>query len=96
MFARQRGLHVECFYNHDSLLIPHLLCSRAFLPAVWVVVGLAPSPMLCPAAKATFAAIRNTYLYLTPDLWTDFGVGPNPYQEHSDFLSKPKSHKHKY
>jgi len=47
-------------------------------------------------AKATFAAIRNTYLYLSPDLWTDFGTGANPYQEHSDFLAKPKGHKHKF
>jgi len=37
-------------------------------------------------AKATVAAIQNTYSYLTPDLWTENPLGKSPYQEHSDFL----------
>jgi hypothetical protein len=47
-----------------------------------------------PAAKATFAAVRNTYLYLTPDLWADFGKPKNPYQEHSEHLAAKKKHHH--
>jgi len=45
-------------------------------------------------AKATFDAIRNTYLYLTPDMWPTFenAHGKTPYQEHTDFLAKaPKA-----
>ncbi|CAI8050596.1 40S ribosomal protein S2 [Geodia barretti] len=38
-------------------------------------------------AKATFAAITNTYTYLTPDLWTDMKLTRPPYQEHTDFLA---------
>jgi len=37
-------------------------------------------------AKATFAAITNTYSYLTPDLWKETVFQKTPYQEHSDFL----------
>ena len=39
------------------------------------------------AAKATFAAITNTYTYLTPDLWSDMKLTKPPYQEHTDFLA---------
>ncbi|RHZ84749.1 hypothetical protein Glove_77g25 [Diversispora epigaea] len=38
--------------------------------------------------KATFAAIGNTYAFLTPDLWKDTEPKPSPYQEFSDILAK--------
>ncbi|OMH80585.1 40S ribosomal protein S2 [Zancudomyces culisetae] len=38
--------------------------------------------------KATFAAIGNTYSFLTPDLWTETHLSADPYQEYSDFLAK--------
>jgi len=38
--------------------------------------------------KATFAAIGNTYAYLTPDLWKDVDFKQSPYQEFSDMLAK--------
>jgi len=39
--------------------------------------------------KATFAAIRQTYSYLTPDLWKEARLGKTPFQEHTDFLAFP-------
>jgi len=39
--------------------------------------------------KATFAAIGNTYAFLTPDLWKNVEFKQSPYQEYSDILSKP-------
>merc|ERR1711862_38439 len=36
--------------------------------------------------KATFEALRNTYTFITPDLWDPTAFKLNPYQEHSDFL----------
>ncbi|KAL1920282.1 40S ribosomal protein uS5 [Calcarisporiella thermophila] len=38
--------------------------------------------------KATFAAIGNTYGFLTPDLWTETTFTKVPYQEFSDFLAQ--------
>jgi len=38
--------------------------------------------------KATFAAIGNTYSFLTPDLWAETKFTKSPYQEFTDFLSK--------
>jgi small subunit ribosomal protein S2e len=38
--------------------------------------------------KATFAAIGNTYGFLTPDLWTETEFVKAPYQEFTDFLSQ--------
>lgn len=38
--------------------------------------------------KATFAAIGNTYAFLTPDLWKSEEFKQSPYQEFSDMLSK--------
>lgn len=38
--------------------------------------------------KATFAAIGNTYGFLTPDLWKDSEFRQSPYQEFSDILAK--------
>ncbi|CAB4422903.1 unnamed protein product [Rhizophagus irregularis] len=38
--------------------------------------------------KATFAAIGNTYGFLTPDLWKDNELKQSPYQEFSDMLQK--------
>jgi len=38
--------------------------------------------------KATFAAIGNTYAFLTPDLWAETKFNKSPYQEFTDFLSK--------
>lgn len=37
--------------------------------------------------KATFEALRNTYCFMTPELWPEFSASANPYQEHSDFLA---------
>jgi small subunit ribosomal protein S2e len=39
-------------------------------------------------AKATYAAIANTYSFLTPDLWKETVFQKSPYQEFTDFLSK--------
>jgi len=39
--------------------------------------------------KATFFAVRQTYAYLTPDLWKEARLGKTPFQEHSDFLAFP-------
>lgn len=39
-------------------------------------------------AKATYAAIANTYAYLTPDLWKETVFTKSPYQEFTDYLSK--------
>ncbi|KAG0179233.1 40S ribosomal protein [Apophysomyces sp. BC1034] len=38
--------------------------------------------------KATFAAIGNTYGFLTPDLWTETEFINGPYQEFTDFLAQ--------
>mmetsp|Transcript_32164 Transcript_32164/g.49179 ORF Transcript_32164/g.49179 Transcript_32164/m.49179 type:complete len:259 (+) Transcript_32164:63-839(+) len=38
--------------------------------------------------KALFYALRSTYGYLSPELWRDDELTPNPYQEHTDFLAK--------
>ena len=40
------------------------------------------------AAKATYAAIANTYSYLTPDLWKETTFTKSPYQEFTDYLAK--------
>jgi len=37
--------------------------------------------------KATFFAIKNTYAYLSPDLWKENRLIKGPFQEYSDFLS---------
>jgi len=39
-------------------------------------------------AKATFAAISETFRYLTPDLWVNNVFTKAPYQEFTDFLDK--------
>ncbi|KAI8865687.1 hypothetical protein GQ42DRAFT_89422, partial [Ramicandelaber brevisporus] len=39
--------------------------------------------------KATFAAIGNTYSFLTPDLWRETALNVAPYQEFTDFLAAP-------
>jgi len=40
--------------------------------------------------KATFAALQNTYGFLTPDLWKETVLNKTPYQEYSDFLLASK------
>jgi len=40
--------------------------------------------------KACFAALSNTYSYLSPDLWATTDCGKVPLQEHTDFLAKTK------
>merc|ERR1712160_119838 len=40
--------------------------------------------------KATFMALRNTYSYLTPDLWKPTLFKKPPFQEHTDYLSQTK------
>lgn len=39
--------------------------------------------------QATFAALRSTYDFLTPDLWQETRFGKQPLQEFTDFLQKP-------
>jgi small subunit ribosomal protein S2e len=39
--------------------------------------------------KACFACLKETYAYLTPDLWTPTHFTKSPYQEFTDFLAKP-------
>lgn len=42
--------------------------------------------------KATFYALRKSYSYLSPELWTPTHFMKSPYQEHTDFLAqKPKA-----
>jgi small subunit ribosomal protein S2e len=43
--------------------------------------------------KATFAAIGNTYAFLTPDLWAETKFTKAPYQEFTDLLAKPAEKK---
>lgn len=38
--------------------------------------------------KAAFFALRNTYGYLSPDLWRATSFQQSPYQAHTDFLAK--------
>jgi small subunit ribosomal protein S2e len=38
--------------------------------------------------KAIFYALRNTYGYLSPELWKDNTLMAAPFQEHTDFLAK--------
>lgn len=45
--------------------------------------------------KATFAAIKKSYGYLTPDLWKTDDVSKSPFQEHTDFLQNNKGRKSK-
>jgi len=40
--------------------------------------------------KATFEALRQTYSFLTPDLWADTQHVKHPFQEWSDYLSQSK------
>jgi small subunit ribosomal protein S2e len=42
--------------------------------------------------KAIFYALRNTYGYLSPELWKENPLSPNPYQMHTDFLAKKQIH----
>jgi small subunit ribosomal protein S2e len=37
--------------------------------------------------KATFFAIKETYAYLTPDLWKEARLAKHPFQEYTDFLA---------
>eukprot|EP01129_Flabellula_baltica_P002888 TRINITY_DN12776_c0_g1_i1.p1 TRINITY_DN12776_c0_g1~~TRINITY_DN12776_c0_g1_i1.p1 ORF type:complete len:269 (+),score=62.32 TRINITY_DN12776_c0_g1_i1:53-859(+) len=39
-------------------------------------------------AKATYHALRKTYLFLTPDLWPEFKFLNTPFEEHALFLSE--------
>merc|ERR1719360_60457 len=41
--------------------------------------------------KATFEALRETYGYLTPDLWKPMAFVKHPFQEFTDFLAQSKS-----
>lgn len=38
--------------------------------------------------KAIYFALKNTYEYLSPELWPENALPPSPYQVHTDFLSK--------
>ena len=39
--------------------------------------------------KATFNAMKNSYGFLTPDLWSKAKLTKSPYQEFTDELAKP-------
>jgi len=41
--------------------------------------------------KATYAALTQTYLYLTPDLWAPTEFHQSPLQAFTDYLKDPKS-----
>jgi len=43
--------------------------------------------------KAAFAALGQTYKFLTPDLWKSTALPPSPYQEFSDYLMMAKTKK---
>ena len=36
--------------------------------------------------KAVFFALKKTYSFLTPDLWSDTEFSVTPFQQHTDFL----------
>lgn len=40
--------------------------------------------------KACYMALRETYGYLTPDLWKDVPVKMSPFTEHAEYLEKGK------
>ena len=40
--------------------------------------------------KATFAAVGNTYVFLTPNLWRETGLVRSPLEEFSDVLREGK------
>jgi len=44
--------------------------------------------------KATFAAIADTYSYLTPDLWAETEFTQIPFEKHSEFLQQTENKKH--
>jgi len=44
--------------------------------------------------RATFAAIANTYSFITPDLWKEVALTKMPYQEFTDHLAKADSRKY--
>ena len=44
--------------------------------------------------KAAFDAVSKTYGYLTPDLWSETHFTKAPYQEFTDYLSKPEKKHH--
>jgi len=46
--------------------------------------------------KATYFALKETYGFLTPDLWRETRLGMTPYQEHTAYLEAPvkKENKH--
>ena len=41
--------------------------------------------------KATYNALKNTYTFLTPELWKETKFAKVPYQEFTDFLTAPKA-----
>jgi len=45
--------------------------------------------------KATFDALKQSYTYLTPDLWTPTAFIKSPYQEFTDYLRDTKGQAHK-
>merc|ERR1719361_860514 len=40
--------------------------------------------------KACFEALRQTYCFLTPDLWRQTPTVAHPFQQHTDFLAQTK------
>lgn len=42
-------------------------------------------------AKATFAALKRTYTFLTPDMWVEGEYKQHPYAAYSDFLAKKQN-----
>lgn len=42
-------------------------------------------------ARAVFAAIANTYAFMTPDMWAESPLTPSPLQEFSDHLTRAQN-----
>jgi small subunit ribosomal protein S2e len=42
-------------------------------------------------ARAVFAAIGNTYAFMTPDMWAESPLNATPFQEFSDHLARAQT-----
>lgn len=68
-----------------------LRCQSCALHGACAVFFMDLTANLCgvPACQATFYALRATYGYLSPELWTATRYTKSPLQEFTDFLAKP-------
>lgn len=63
-----------------------VLFRRRLNPLVWLSLCCV---VLSLHIQATFYALRATYGYLSPELWTATRYTKSPMQEFTDFLAKP-------